>query len=38
MGLRRLQYHIDGRDGLFIGVKTAELDADMDYLRELLLS
>jgi hypothetical protein len=36
--LRRLQYHIDGHDGMFIGVKTAELVADMVYLRELLLS
>ena len=35
-GLRLLQYHIDGHDGMFKGVKTAELVADMVYLRELL--
>ena len=38
MGLRRLQYHIDGRDGLVTDVNSDELNADMDYLRELLLS
>ena len=35
MGLRRLQYHIDGRDGLVTDVNSDELNADMDYLREL---
>jgi hypothetical protein len=35
MALRELQYHIDGRDGLVIDVSIAELNADMDYLREL---
>ena len=35
MGMRRLQYHIDGHDGWFAGVN-AELAADMDYLRGLL--
>ena len=35
MGLRRLQYHIDGHDGWFAGVNS-ELAADMDYLRDLL--
>ena len=34
--LRRLQNHIDGDDGMFKGVKTAELVADLVYLRELL--
>jgi hypothetical protein len=38
MGLRRLQYHIDGHDGWFTGVNSAELAADMDYLRGLLWS
>ena len=33
--LRRLQYHIDGHDGLVVDVSIAELNADMDYLREL---
>ena len=36
MGLRRLQYHIDGHDGWFAGVNSDELAADMDYLRDLL--
>jgi hypothetical protein len=35
MGLRRLQRHIDGHDGLVTDVSIAELNADMDYLREL---
>jgi hypothetical protein len=34
--LRTLQNHIDGDDGMFKGVKTAELVADLVYLRELL--
>ena len=36
IGLRRLQYHIDGHDGWFTGVNSDELAADMDYLRDFL--
>jgi hypothetical protein len=38
MGLRRLQYYIDRREGLVASMNTAELAADMGYLRELLSS